>query len=136
MPASEDIARQEIRLYLDHAREVLDVAALNLSEGYPDSAVNRAYYAIYYAANALLVTQGVGRSKHSAVIAAFRERFVKPGIIEIEYSRIYGRVMDDRHASDYEIEVSMDTGVAERDLEEARLFVQRIERHLHQEGWL
>jgi uncharacterized protein (UPF0332 family) len=115
---------------------MLEVAALNLSEGYPDSAINRAYYAIFYAANALLVTEGLGRSKHSGVIAAFRERFVKTGIIELEYSRIYGRVMDDRHASDYEIEISADAEVAERDLGDSRLFVERIERHLRDEGWL
>lgn len=39
----ESIARQEVHLYVGRAREMLEVAALNLSEGYPDSAVNRAY---------------------------------------------------------------------------------------------
>ena len=136
MPIPRDIVKQEIHLYIERAREMLDVAVLNLSEGYPDSAVNRAYYAIFYAASALLLTEGLGRSKHSGVIAAFRQRFVKPGIIEIEYSRIYGRVMDDRLASDYEIEISVEAKVAERDLAEARLFVERIERHLQQEDWL
>jgi uncharacterized protein (UPF0332 family) len=136
MPIPRDIVKQEIHLYIERAREMLDVAVLNLSEGYPDSAVNRAYYAIFYAASALLLTEGLGRSKHSGVIAAFRQRFVKPGIIEIEYSRIYGRVMDDRLASDYEIEISVEAQVAERDLAEARLFVERIERHLQQEDWL
>lgn len=79
--------------------------------------------------------EGLGRSKHSGVIVAFRERFVKPGIIEIEYSRIYGRVMDDRHTSDYEVEIPIEEAVATRDLAEARLFVERIERYLRQEGW-
>jgi uncharacterized protein (UPF0332 family) len=59
------------------------------------SAVNRAYYAIFYAANALLATQGLSRSKHSGVIAAFRQHFVKPGQIEDEYGLIYARVMAD-----------------------------------------
>jgi len=136
MSAPDDSARQEIRMYVEHAREMLEVAALTLSEGYPDSAVNRAYYAIFYAANALLVTEGLSCSKHSGVIAAFRERFVKPGCIEIEYSRIYGRVMDDRHTSDYEIEIPVDAAVAQRDLTDSRLFVERIERHLRQEDWL
>lgn len=136
MSTPEEIARQEIQLYIDHAHEMLEVATLNLSEGYPDSAVNRAYYAIFYAANALLVTKGLGRSKHSGVISAFREHFVKPGMIELEYSRIYGLVMDDRHASDYEIEIAVETQVAERDITGARLFVKRVEHYLEQEGWL
>lgn len=136
MSTPEDIVKQEVHLYVKRAQAMLDVAGLNLSAGYPDSAVNRAYYAIFYAASALLLTEGLGRSKHSGVIAAFRQRFVKPGIIEIEYSRIYGRVMDDRLASDYEIEILVEAQIAERDLAEARLFVERIERHLRQEGWL
>jgi uncharacterized protein (UPF0332 family) len=115
---------------------MLDVAALNLAESYHGSAINRAYYAVFYAANALLSTEGLARSKHSGVVAAFRESFVKPGLIEVEYSRIYGRVMDDRHVSDYEIDLPIDTGVVERDLSDARRFVERAEQYLRQEGWL
>jgi len=37
---------------------------------------NRAYYAIFYAANTLLATQEFPRSKHPDVIAAFRQYFV------------------------------------------------------------
>jgi uncharacterized protein (UPF0332 family) len=136
MSEPKHAARQEVRLYIEHAYEMLDVAALNSAEGYHGSAINRAYYAIFYAANGLLATQGLARSKHAGVIAAFRERFVKPGLIEAEYSRIYGRVMDNRHASDYEIELSIDAGVAEKDLSDARRFVERAEQYLRQEGWL
>lgn len=81
---------------------MLEVAAHNLSDGFYGSAINRAYYAIFYAACALLMTQSVTRSKHSGVVAAFRRLFVKSGLIEVEYSEIYGRVMDDRHISDYD----------------------------------
>lgn len=80
------------------------------------------------------MTQGLVRNKHSGVIAVFRERFVKPGLIETEYSRIYGRVMDDRHVGDYEVELPIDAGVAEKDLSDARRFVERAEQYLRQEG--
>jgi uncharacterized protein (UPF0332 family) len=129
-------ARREVRLYIRNAHEMLEVAALNLSEDFHGSAVNRAYYAIFYAANALLVTQGLARSKHSGVIAAFRERFVKTGLIEVEYSDVYGRVMENRHVSDYEIEVPVERQVAARALDDAQRFVERIEQFFQQEGWL
>lgn len=134
MSEPKHIAGQEVRLYFERANEMLDVAGLNLAEGYYGSAINRAYYAIFYAANGLLVTQGLVRNKHSGVIAVFRERFVKPGLIETEYSRIYGRVMDDRHVGDYEVELPIDAGVAEKDLSDARRFVERAEQYLRQEG--
>jgi uncharacterized protein (UPF0332 family) len=42
--------------------------------------------------------------------------------------------MDDRHTSDYEIEISVATQVAEKEMADARLFVERIEGYLRQEG--
>jgi uncharacterized protein (UPF0332 family) len=136
MSEPEHVARQEVRIYIEHAREMLDVAALNLAEGYYGSAINRAYYAIFHAANSLLTTEGLTRSKHSAVIAAFRVHFVKAGRIEVEYSRIYERVMGDRQASDYDVEAFIEPDRAATDLDDARRFVLRAERLLQQEGWL
>lgn len=107
-----------------------------LSDGFCESAINRAYYAIFYAANAILATQGLTRSKHSGVIAAFRLHFVKPGAIEVEYGDIYGRVMDDRHISDYDVEALIERERAQVDLDDAHCFVNRIGDYLREEGWL
>jgi len=138
MPMSipEHASRQEIALYIENARQMLEVAAHNLADGFYGSAVNRAYYAIFYAANALLATQGLFRSKHSDVIAAFRQHSVKPGLIEVEYGDIYGRVMDDRHISDYDVQTTIELDRARTDLEDAHRFVDRIERSLKEGDWL
>ena len=128
--------RHDVALYVEHAHQMLVVAEHNLGDGFYSSAVNRAYYAIFYAANALLSTQGLARSKHSGVISAFREHFVKPGLIEPEYSRLYGRVMTDRQAGDYEIDKMLAADLAKSDLDDARNFVTRMETYLRQERWL
>lgn len=129
------MSKQDIGLYLEHAREMLEVAAHNLDNDFYSSAVNRAYYAIFYAANALLASRGLSRSKHSGVIAAFRQHFVRPGHIESEYGQIYGRVMLDRHSGDYDVEFSVGPERAQADLEDARSFVRRAEQYLQEEGW-
>ena len=135
--AEEIIARQrEVRLYIDHADEMLLVAEHNLTQGFYSTAVNRAYYAIFYAANALLATQGLSRGKHSGVIAAFRQYFVKPGLIETEYSRTYGRLMNDRHGADYDLETDVEPEQAAVDVENAHQFVARVKLYLQQEEWL
>ena len=92
MPKDEEaLERQhQIELYLDHAKKALQAAASNIEHGFYATAINRAYYSIFYAASALLLSKGLARSKHTGVIAAFREHFVKPGLIEAEYSDIYG----------------------------------------------
>lgn len=128
--------RDEIALYVERAHQALRAAEHNLEDGFYATTVNRAYYAVFYAANALLATLGLARNKHSGVIAAFRQYFIKPEIIESEYSNIYGRTMENRHTADYELGVLMDPQVADDDLRDARCFVERIERHLREEGWL
>ncbi len=134
MSVPEHASQYEVALYIENAQQMLKVAAHNLADGFYGSAVNRAYYAIFYAANALLATQGITRSKHSGVIAAFRQYFVRPGEIEAEYSDIYGRVMENRHVGDYEIELPIEPQVAADDLRDARRFVGRVERYLREEG--
>jgi len=136
MSIPEPDSEHEVILYLDNARQMLEVAAHNLADGFYGSAINRAYYAIFYAANALLSTRGLSRSKHSGVIAAFRQYFVKPGLIEAEYGEIHGRVMDDCHTGDYDVEATIEIDRAQADLEDARRFVSRIEYYLQEKGWL
>lgn len=88
---------------------------------------------MFYSANELLATRGLERSKHSGVIAAFREQFVKPGLIRPDYSRYFGEALDERHTVDYELE-PIDFDTAGRNLAHATEFVAEIEAYLQREG--
>ncbi len=124
--------KTEIQAYMKRAYEMLEVAQHNLSDGYNHTAVNRAYYAVFNAANALLSTKGITRGKHSGVIAAFRQYFVKTGEIEIGYSRIFGQLLDDRNISDYVIVEEIERAQASLDLSEAKRFVKRVNAYLEE----
>jgi len=100
------------------------------------TAINRAYYATFYAANALLATEGIQRAKHSGVLAAFRQEFVKPGAIEAKYSDSYGDVMDARHDADYAIGINVTEKLAQVYLKDAQQFVTRVERYLNENQML
>ena len=93
----------EIQLYLDRARVDLEAAQLNLEQGFAGVAISRAYYAMFYAASALLASVGISRSKHSGVHSAFGEYFVKPGLIEAEYAKTLGNAFDSRLDCDYDV---------------------------------
>lgn len=127
--------RRKIAQYLTHARQAVKTGRLNLAHQDYIATVNRAYYVIFYAANALLATKGLERSKHSGVLAAFRQHFVKTGLVEPEFSDLYGETMDDRHAGDYEL-IELGFEVAKRDLDHAEEFVDRIEQMLREMGVL
>jgi uncharacterized protein (UPF0332 family) len=127
------LTRRRITQYLAHARQAVDTGRLVMAHHDYIAAVNRAYYAIFYAANALLATKGLERSKHSGVIAAFRQHFVKTGLMEPEFSMFYGEAMEERHAGDYELN-PLDYDTAVRNLEHAERFVHRIEQVLREMG--
>lgn len=127
---------EQIKLYMQQAQEMLLVAAHNLHDGFYSSSVNRSYYAVFYAANAILATQQLARKQHSGILSAFRLHFIKPGLIEPAYSDIYGRLFDDRNTSDYQLFSPITHQLAEVDLADAQAFVTRIQTWLQQEGWL
>jgi uncharacterized protein (UPF0332 family) len=84
-----DIAtkRTIIRIRVDRAAEDLATAQELLGLSRWRAAVNRAYYAAFHVASAVLLWLDVERSKHSAIEAAFNQLVIKPGIIEVEYGR-------------------------------------------------
>jgi uncharacterized protein (UPF0332 family) len=118
------------------AEQALKTAQVNLNAGDFRATVNRAYYATFYAASAMLLTKGVERRKHSGVISAFRECFVKPGLIEAEYSSVYGEALVIREDADYAFEIPIDFDMAKTVLYQARRFVQRMTEYIVQKGFL
>jgi len=132
----EEAQHQEIALYIENAHEMLEVAGLMLANDFYTSAINRAYYAIFYAANALLATKKLSSSKHSGVISLFRQHFIKTGLIDSEYSKTYGRAMEDRHEGDYELQASWTKEDVQTHLASAEKFVMEAEKWLKQAQWL
>lgn len=58
-----------------------------LDSGDPESAVSRAYYAMFYVAEALLGEKGLRFRKHGGVHGAFGEHFAKTGTLDPKYHR-------------------------------------------------
>jgi hypothetical protein len=83
------------------AAELLDVARENLEHGHPADSVSRAYYAMFHAATAVLLERGIERSSHGALISAFSEYIVKPGLLDKRYHASLRRAFDERSDSDY-----------------------------------
>jgi uncharacterized protein (UPF0332 family) len=61
------------------AEENVHAAKLLLAESLYDIAVSRAYYAMFYVAEAFLLNEGISLSKHSGVIAKSGELYAKTG---------------------------------------------------------
>jgi uncharacterized protein (UPF0332 family) len=97
----ERMTEAEVEQYLSLATEDLAAAQDNLQLGHLRVAVSRAYYAMFYAATAILGSRGLWRSKHQGLIAAFGEYLVKPGVVEAKYGRMLHDAFETRLDSDY-----------------------------------
>lgn len=91
-----------IRYRLDRAFESIDEAELLLENGHLHSAVNRLYYACFYAVSGLLLTTELSSSKHSGTIALFERHWVKSGKVSRELGVLYRRLFNRRQKGDYD----------------------------------
>ncbi|MCC6586757.1 MAG: HEPN domain-containing protein [Bryobacterales bacterium] len=87
---------------LAKASRAVTSAELLLKDGDFDAAVSRSYYAMFYAAEALLLTKGLSFSKHSAVIAAFGKEFAKTGAVDAKFHAFLIDAQEARNISDYQ----------------------------------
>jgi len=86
---------------LQRARETLHEGNLLREANAQDGAVNRYYYAAFYAARALLATLELDSPKHSGVIALFNRHFVKTQVVSPDVARVLVRSFEKRLQSDY-----------------------------------
>ncbi len=86
---------------LAKAERSIEAARLLTANGMSDFAVSRAYYAMFYAAEALLLGKDLAFSKHSAVIAAFGQHFARSGRVSVELHQHLREGQDLRNIGDY-----------------------------------
>jgi len=123
-----------INYRLQKARETLRDAHLLLEGGgSPESVINRAYYAMFYAVLALLTRIGKGAAKHSGVIALFDRHFVKSGLFPKQMSKAIHRAFELRQLGDYREFISLDREQAEGLLRLAESFVREVEKYFQKE---
>lgn len=116
--------------YLRRARESLSAAELLWEGGYPSEAISRAYYAMFYAAQALLRSEGIVVAKHSAVVSKYGEAFAKTRRVDPALHRMLIDAKKARESADYVMDDQATAGSVEVRLAEARAFLESVEGEL------
>ncbi len=112
------------------AERAIRAAEILMRERDADSAAGRAYYAMFYTAEALLSEQGLKFRKHGGVHGAFGEHFVKKGLLDAKYHQWLLDAFDKRIQSDYGVDTVVTADDVSRMLEQARAFLQEARRYL------
>ena len=117
---------------LEQADESLKSTQILIEHGQYRSAVNRAYYAMFYGVLALLAVSDNQTSKHSGVISLFDRDFVKTGKFDKAFSRWLHDAFELRQESDYQELVTVSCEQAQTMLEHAQTFVAGVKEQLQQ----
>jgi len=79
----------------------------------------------------VLAAEGFDSKKHSGVMAAFRQRYIKTGIFPTEFSNVIGDAFIIRGRSDYEDFYVISKEEVIKQLENARTFLAAVEAYLN-----
>lgn len=87
---------------IESAYKMLDAARVLADNNYWNSAVNRLYYSVFYAVNAILVKNAIITKSHSGVKSQFSLHFIKTGKLDKKYGKLLAELYDWRQKGDYE----------------------------------
>lgn len=115
----------EKQILMERAYEKSEVAKSLFETGFYSDAVSRAYYAMFYAARALLSEKSIYPKTHRGVISQFGLKFVKEGEFEKEIFDLFARAQEDREEADYGL-------LSEIEEEEAKKIIEGAEKFLRE----
>lgn len=87
---------------LERASETLGEAREVITHNRWNLAVNRLYYACFYAANGLLLLHQMTSAKHHGIRILFNTHFVKTNKIPAEIADVYNKLFLMRQSGDYD----------------------------------
>ena len=125
----------EVRPEIEQLLQLADVslaAARSLfaeEEDFARFAASRGYYAMFYAAEAVLLSKGLSFSRHSAVIAAFGQHFAREGLFPSELHVNLQSAFRHRNLGDYSTDPFLGE-TADRILRDATAFVDSVRTYL------
>ena len=97
-----------VRYWWLKAQDSLSSARREFEAGSHSFAMNRLYYAAFYGVCAVLLERQQSFRKHSGVRAAFHRQFIKTGLLDMKWGRLYDQLFEDRQEGDYVVFVTFE----------------------------
>jgi len=90
-----------IKYRFKRAVESLDDALIMIENKKWNTAINRLYYSCFYAVIALLLKYDIETHTHDGARTKFSNEFIKTGMIDKKYGKLYSKLFDFRQKGDY-----------------------------------
>lgn len=124
---------KETTALVKRAQQYLRSAAILLRDRDYESSVSRTYYAMFYCAQAALLTKNLSFSSHKGVISAFGQFFIKAGTFPKKMAKELARAFEKKQIADYEYTFVISIDEAAELLESGKRFVSTIAHWLKEE---
>ena len=122
--------KEHTRKLLAKAEESIQASSGLLEKGHEEFAISRAYYAMFYTADALLNEKDLRFSKHGGVLAAYGQHFAKTGALDPKFHRWLIDAFDKRVTGDYGVDACFSEGEVALVISQARQFLEAARGHL------
>ena len=119
-----------IKYRIDRAKETINEVQTHIENKFWNTAINRMYYACFYAVSALLVKDSIDVSSHSGVRQKFGEYFVRTGKIDRNLAKHFTELSEKRHKGDYNDFYDYDEETVIRLFPVSKQFIDAIEQIL------
>jgi len=113
---------------LTRAKETIEEVDILIENKLWNTAVNRLYYACFYAVSGLLVYNSLNAQTHAGVRQMFGLHFVKTGLIDKSLGKFYTDIFDKRQSGDYDDFISYTKDDVIDLLEPAKHLIKAIEK--------
>lgn len=115
------------------AADAIEAADILLTHDKADFAAGRAYYAMFYTAEALLNEKGFQFGKHGNVIAAYGQHFAKTKELDPKFHHWLLTAFDQRQIGDYALNPNVEKPVVLQMLFQAQEFLEAAKAYLGEE---
>ena len=123
-----------VKYRLEKANATLAEVFVQLENQFYRTAVNRLYYACYYAATAILINENYESKTHSGVKTLLGLHFFKENRIDKAFSLLYDKLFNLRQTGDYEDWVYLSEEDVLPLVEPAEQFIKTIENLINNEN--
>jgi uncharacterized protein (UPF0332 family) len=115
------------------AIDAIEAADILLTNDKVDFAAGRAYYAMFYTAEALLNEKELQFGKHGNVIAAYGKHFAKTKELDPKFHRWLLTSFDQRQIGDYAFDPNVEKTVVVQMIIQAQEFLEAAKKYLGEE---
>ena len=121
--------KERSRKLFEKALDNIEVAEQVLDIGKPEIAVGRAYYAMFYTAEALLYEKGLEFKTHGQIIGAYGKEFAKTRELDPKFHKSLRTGFDLRISGDYEVDTNITKDLVADTIQQAREFLKAAQKY-------